>query len=142
MGHPLPLFHLFSSFQTHITIFMTNICEKMYTMLGFEPTTSHNHKTRAPALAVEIFILTLVPTFFHLMGQMHQRYQLLHQRWKKVCRNNKPSSFWGRLIDPTNAELLISQIVLWPTYKQFTIVIYDSRVIPDLKIPHIMTLDS
>ena len=29
MGHPRPLFHLFSSFQTNITIFTTNICEKM-----------------------------------------------------------------------------------------------------------------
>ena len=28
------------------------------------------------------------------------------------------------------------------SYKQFTIVIYESRVVPDLKIPHIMTLDS
>ena len=28
MGHPRPLFHLFSSFQTNITIFTTNICEK------------------------------------------------------------------------------------------------------------------
>ena len=28
-GHPRPLFHLFSSFQTNITIFTTNICEKM-----------------------------------------------------------------------------------------------------------------
>ena len=28
------------------------------------------------------------------------------------------------------------------SYKQFTIVIYDSRVETDLKIPHIMTLDS
>ena len=29
MGHPRALFHLFSSFQTNITIFTTNICEKM-----------------------------------------------------------------------------------------------------------------
>ena len=28
------------------------------------------------------------------------------------------------------------------SYKQFTLVIYNSRVVPDLKIPHIMTLDS
>ena len=39
-----PLFHLFSSFQTHITIFSQQIgkCEKMsiqYTGLGFELTT-------------------------------------------------------------------------------------------------------
>ena len=27
------------------------------------------------------------------------------------------------------------------SYKSSTIVIYDSRVVPDLKIPHIMTLD-
>ena len=28
------------------------------------------------------------------------------------------------------------------SYKAFTIVIYDSRVVPDLKIPYITTLDS
>ena len=28
------------------------------------------------------------------------------------------------------------------SYKQFTLVIYNSRVVPDLKIPHITTLDS
>ena len=28
MGQPRPLFHLFSSFQTHKTIFTTNKCEK------------------------------------------------------------------------------------------------------------------
>ena len=52
MGHPRPLFRLFSSFHTDITIFTTNICEKMniqYMVLGFEPTTFrtsfsfHNH---------------------------------------------------------------------------------------------------
>ena len=48
-------FRLFMSFQTNITIFTTNICEKVpihYMVLGFEPVTfttwvsSHNHKTR------------------------------------------------------------------------------------------------
>ena len=29
-GHPRPLFNLFSSFQTNITIFTTNICEKCH----------------------------------------------------------------------------------------------------------------
>ena len=28
------------------------------------------------------------------------------------------------------------------SYKASTIVIYDSKVVPDLKIPHIMSLDS
>ena len=45
MGHPRPLFHLFSSFQTNFTVCTTNKCEQMsfqYTVLGFvgfEPTT-------------------------------------------------------------------------------------------------------
>ena len=49
MGHSRPLFLLFSSFQTNITIFTTNICEKLYKEQGCEPTTfrtwvySHNH---------------------------------------------------------------------------------------------------
>ena len=51
MGHPRPLFHLFSSFRTNITILTTNICEIFYVhpAPGFEPTSfgrqvsSHNH---------------------------------------------------------------------------------------------------
>ena len=42
MGHHRPLFPLFSSFQTNMTIFTTNICENMcfqYTALGLEPMT-------------------------------------------------------------------------------------------------------
>ena len=31
---------------------------------------------------------------------------------------------------------------IYESYKDSTIIIYDSRVVPDLKIPHIMTLDS
>ena len=51
-GPSLALFHLFSYFQTNITIFTTNKFEKMsiqYKVLGFKPTTfrlweaSHNH---------------------------------------------------------------------------------------------------
>ena len=41
MGHSRPLFHLFSSFQTNITIITANKCDKMsiqYLVLGFEPT--------------------------------------------------------------------------------------------------------
>ena len=53
MGHPRPLFHLFLSFQTHITNFSTISYVKnmsiQYTVPGFELTTfgtrvfSHNH---------------------------------------------------------------------------------------------------
>ena len=42
MGQPRPLFRLFSSFQTNITILTTNKCEKMsiqYPAPGFELTT-------------------------------------------------------------------------------------------------------
>ena len=35
MGHPHPLFRLFSSFQTNIvTIFTTNICENVHPVQG------------------------------------------------------------------------------------------------------------
>ena len=59
MGQPRPLFNLFPSFQTHITIFTTNKCEQMsiqYMVPGFELATfgtrgsPHNHQTRALAL--------------------------------------------------------------------------------------------
>ena len=65
IGHPRPLFRLFESFQTNITIFTTNKCEKMsiqYMLPGFELTTFgnrvsfHNHQTRAPTLLNVSFI--------------------------------------------------------------------------------------
>ena len=40
MDHPWPLFVYFWSSQTNITIFKTNLCDKMsiqYMVLGFEP---------------------------------------------------------------------------------------------------------
>ena len=64
MGHTLSIFCLFSSFQTSITIFTANKCEKLflqYMGLGFKHTTfgtwvsSHNHQTRAPALPIYFF---------------------------------------------------------------------------------------
>ena len=39
-------------------------------------------------------------------------------------------------------QLNISQETSGQSYKASTIVIYDSRVIPDWKITHIMTLES
>ena len=42
VGHPRPLFNLFLYFQTNITIFTTNKCEKMsmqYMVMGYKPTT-------------------------------------------------------------------------------------------------------
>ena len=38
--------------------------------------------------------------------------------------------------------ILSLQLTSDQSYKQFTLVNYDSRVIPDLKIPHITTLGS
>ena len=67
-ANPGLFFVYFQSFQTNITIFTTNICEKMsiqYTVPGFEPMTfglwvsSHNHYTRAPAQGI-----TFLVTFF------------------------------------------------------------------------------
>ena len=65
MGQPRPLFHLFLSFQTHITIFTTIKCENFSikcTVPGFELMTfrtwvsSPNHYTRAPALWAALFL--------------------------------------------------------------------------------------
>ena len=43
----------------------------------------------------------------------------------------------GQFVSPSKFDSYSGQ-----SYKQFTIVIYDSRVVPDLKIPLITTLDS
>ena len=37
---------------------------------------------------------------------------------------------------------LVDSVTSGQSYKASTIVIYDSRVVPDLKIPHITTLES
>ena len=70
------------------------------------------------------------------------------------CRNEMQSSL-SRLIRRTilftycgtlNAAMTTSSLNIDLTcgqsYKASTIVIYDSRVVPDLKIPHITTLES
>ena len=44
--------------------------------------------------------------------------------------------------DIVTLRFSVEKISSGQSYKASTIVIYDSRVLPDLKIPHIMTLDS
>ena len=85
MGQSWPLFHLFSSFQTRLTIFTTNKCERVYIQylaLGFELTTFG----------------TCVSSLYH----------------------------------KTSGQ----------SYKHFMLINYNSGVVPDLKIPHITTLES
>ena len=57
----------------------------------------------------------------------------------------------GSDLDPNNGERFLLKIMdrtgkhrltCGQSYKASTIVIYDSRVVPDLKIPHITTLES
>ena len=75
MEQPRPLFHLYWSFQTRITIFTTNKCEKMsiqYMVRGFEPMTfgtwvsSHKHKTRAPSLTRHLLPMMAFHSFASL----------------------------------------------------------------------------
>ena len=47
--------------------------------------------------------------------------------------------FMGRQESNHTADLLVDCGL---SYKHFTLVNYNSRVAPDLKIPHIMTLES
>ena len=41
-----------------------------------------------------------------------------------------------------SSNLFTTNVTCDQSYKQFTLVIYDSRVIPDLKVPQITTLDT
>ena len=65
---------------------------------------------------------------------------------KTEISRRKNTSLKTRLItDRKTWKLKRLVIVLYnsgQSYKNSTIVIYDSRVVPDLKIPHIATLDS
>ena len=67
MGHPRPLFRLFSVFfkqtmQFYNKSMWKNVMSIQYPAQGFEPTTfgtwvsSHNHKTRAPAQLLTFFL--------------------------------------------------------------------------------------
>ena len=53
------------------------------------------------------------------------------QKWKKIKPSGRTEK-WRKYLGMNSGQ----------SYKASTIVIYDSRVVPDLKIPHITTLDS
>ena len=50
MGPPWPLFHLFSSFQTHITIFSTNKCEKCPSSMWCQDSNSQPMEHESPPI--------------------------------------------------------------------------------------------
>ena len=75
-GPSSPLFCLFSSFQTNISILITNKCEKCPSSKrgpGFELTTfgtqvsSHNHQTRATAQNLRFIILYLLRIYKYVI---------------------------------------------------------------------------
>ena len=61
MGHPRPLFRLFSSFQTNITILTTNICEKCYDhpVCGTGIRTHDLQNTSIPPQFIWLFVSSL-----------------------------------------------------------------------------------
>ena len=59
--------------------------------------------------------------------------------------SNSPKSsqiFWVTFERDFSAETIKNSPTCGQSYKQFTLVNYDSRVVPDLKTLHIMTLGS
>ena len=52
IGHPRPLFNLFSSFQTNITIFKINVCEMNYLLTTY-------------IITFITFLLLLISIFFN-----------------------------------------------------------------------------
>ena len=61
MGHPLPLFNLFSPFQTYITIFTTNLCEKCLSSILFWDSNPRPSENESPPIttAISLFYLLL-----------------------------------------------------------------------------------
>ena len=62
------------------------------------------------------------------------------QLFEQVVSNQRPKESC-MLTSPEKSEV-DGRAISGQSYKASTIVIYDSRVVPDLKIPHITTLDS
>ena len=85
-----------------------------------ENRTKVHRKPISPVNDVKHFLQDLVndDEVFVLKLRVHQ---LWYEQWQDLKYQNQTSG---------------------QSYKAPTIVIYDSRVIPDLKLPHIMTLES
>ena len=59
MGQPRPLFHLFSSFQTHIAIFTTNKCEKYSSSIQGWDLTSRPLEHESPPISTRPGLLPI-----------------------------------------------------------------------------------
>ena len=51
-------------------------------------------------------------------------------------------TYFAHLKEQNFVQKFISMMICGQSYKQFTLINYDSRVVPDLKTPHITTLGS
>ena len=84
MSQPRPLFHLFSSLQTHLTIFTTNKYKKSihYTVHGFKLTALERESppiTTRPYLVnvYSIEVLWFARVLFHLADILNEKSQNL-----------------------------------------------------------------
>ena len=115
MGHPV--FWLFSSFQTNITTFTRNKCEKMsiqYMVLRFGPTTletwvsSYNHKTRAPTPFIYQWIRLHLPfwsTWFKSQAQ-HIHFDFSNLNLNSNVKRTKINKKSPRLVHFKNQNWL------------------------------------
>ena len=76
---------------------------------------------------------------FYLNGFSHDKIESLNLASFLVGVSDAESVFDMKY---SSTMVKAGQVTSGQSYKHFTIIIYDSRVVPDWKIPHFTTLES
>ena len=99
MGHPRPLFCLFSSFQTNITHFTTNICEKCPSSVRCWDSNPRTSEHESPHITTWPVFLYFVKFVYHLPTQIPFRsvgFHLLISTFRTYLYSiNDPAKCFG-----------------------------------------------
>ena len=129
------LFDLFLCFQTHITIFSTNKCEKMsiqFTVLGFELTTFGILVSSRPWNLVCRSLLTFFHHLLHSFWNIFFYIFSLTQFAKNICKKGVNfglpfCQFWPRLVLNGNCWFEPMQIIFFTlpnlSWRQFCSIV-------------------
>ena len=82
-------------------------------------------------------ILNLV--YFRLFKKT---FNFIQQIYVKKCQSSIRCRDSNQQPSDNETPTITTRYTSGQSYKHFTLINYDSRVVPDLKIPHITTLDS
>ena len=113
MGQPRPLFNLFSSFQTHITIFTTNKCEKCTSSIQYRDSNSqpleHESHPITTRLGLPLILPPLCIAQFFSWDHAQARWTRQHDQCKKMMMTHH----WASHHDHDAGEVRPYQRGLW-----------------------------